>query len=180
MEIDVERFSQFSDGDGNTAGTEIVAPSDESGRFFIAEESLKLTLLHCIPLLNLCSGFADGGSIVTFGGTCGSTDSVSTGSAPEQDDEISFLRGLSSHILLERGGDDGACLHSFGLVSGMVDFFNKSGVQADLISIGRESFRGTSCDDSLRQFSRKRFLQRFSRIRCACDSHALVDISTTA
>ena len=53
VKVDIKTVCKLADGNGYSAGTEIVTTLDKSGSCFVSEKPLKLSFLGSITLLNL-------------------------------------------------------------------------------------------------------------------------------
>ena len=169
---------QLSDGNGYTAGTEVVAALNQCGCRRVAEQSLNLPLLRCITLLNLCAAAFQGFFAVGFGRSGGSADSVSSGPSAQQDNLISRSRTLSSNILCRCRTNDCADFHSLCHITRMINLIHQSGGQTNLVAVGAVSVGGGGHDLTLRQLALYGFCSRCQRISRTGHTHCRIYIAS--
>ena len=178
IEVDVETIRELTDRDGYTAGTEVVAALDQLTCLRITEETLQLTLLRCITLLNLCAVLLEGLHIVRLGGTGGTTDTITTGTTAEEDDDITRCRNLTTYVLCRCGCDDGTDLHTLCNIARMIDLIDEAGREADLVTIAGVTVGCGGHELTLWQLALHGLLYRYSRIAGTGDTHRLIYIAS--
>ena len=88
-----------------------------------------------------------------FGGTGSAAAAVTSGTSAQQNDDITRIGGLTDYIFTRSRPHDGADLHTFCNVVGMVNLLHISGGKTDLVAIGTVSAGCTGHDLSLRKLS---------------------------
>ncbi len=76
-----------------------------------------------------------------FGGARRSAAAVASRSTAEQNNDIVRVGSLSNDIPARRRAHDRADFHSLCHIIGMIDFLDKAGREANLVSIGRITAR---------------------------------------
>ena len=178
IQIDTKTVCQFTDGNGNTAGTEVIAALDQAGRLGIAEQSLKLSLLGGITLLNLRTAGGQGFGGVGFGGAGGTAASVTAGTAAQKDDHVTGGRNLAAYVFSGSGRDDRTDLHTLGRVAGVIDLVYHTGGQTDLVTVGGIAGRCRGHDLALGQLARHSLGYGTGGIGRAGHTHSGVYIGT--
>ena len=178
IEVDVETIRELTDGDGYTAGTEVVAALDQLTCLRITEETLQLTLLRCITLLYLCAVLLEGLHIVRLGGTGGTTDTITAGTTAEEDDDITRCRNLTAYVLCRCGCDDGTDLHTLSDIARMIDLIDETGREADLVTIAGVTVGRGRHELTLWQLALHGLLYRYGRITGTGDTHRLINIAS--
>ena len=74
------------------------------------------------------------------------------------------------------GGDHGAHFHVFGLITGMIDFDDLPGGQANLVAVGRCTRGRAASNGDLRQFAGQGVGNVFARIGAAGQAHGLIHV----
>ena len=69
---------QFTDCNGNTACTKVITFLNNVADFLTTEHTLNLTLSRSITFLNLSATYFDGSFCMNLGGTCCTTDTVTS------------------------------------------------------------------------------------------------------
>ena len=180
VEIDVQAVRQFTDSDGDTAGTEVVAAFDEDRNFMAAEEALDLAFRQGIALLDFGAACFQGFDGVLLGRTRSTAAAVAAGLAAEEDDDIARKRFFTDDIIARCSAEDSADFHTFGDEAGVVIFLDFARSQADLVAIGAVAL-GSACRQfALRQFADERIFDRLARVAGTGDAHSLIDIGTAA
>ena len=135
VEVYLQAVGQFAYGDAHATGAEVVALLDDVRHLFTAEQALYLAFGGGVAFLHLgtAGGQALGG--VALRGTCGTADAVTSGAATKQDDDVAGVAGESLHSTTRSGGDDGANLHAFGHVVGVVNLVHQAGGEAYLVAV---------------------------------------------
>ena len=176
IEIDAQPLRQLSDGDRDTAGPEVIAALDHSGSNGIAEETLKLSLLGCIALLDLSTAGFNRLSVMSLAGAGGTADTIPAGSSAQQDDNIAGSRTFSADILLRCGSDDGSDLHALGGIARVIELIHDAGGQTDLVSVRRVTCCGCRHQFALGELAGHCFRNRLQGIGGSCDAHGSIDV----
>ena len=82
VQVDVQTVGKLADGNGNTAGTKVVAAFNQAARTAATEKPLKLALNRCVSLLDLRAVAFNGRGVVSFGGAGCASNAVATGATP--------------------------------------------------------------------------------------------------
>ena len=178
--MNVEAVSKLADGDGNAASTEVVAALDHAGDLRSAEEALDLALFDRIALLHFCAGGFEGVGVLLLGRAGSAAAAIAPGLAAQEHDDVAWFWTLAHDVFSRRCCDNGANLHALGFVARMVDFVDNAGGHADLVAVGGKAFGSQRADLALRELALQGFAGGFSRIGCAGDAHALVNIAASA
>ena len=149
---------QLADGNGNTAGTEVVTLLNQVAYLTAAEQSLQLTLGRRITLLYFRTAGIDGFGRMLLRGTGRTAAAVTSGPAAHQNDDVAGIRGLTDYICPRRGAHNGTDFHTLCNIVGMIDFINEAGGKTDLVTVGAVTLCGTRCKFSLGKFAGKRIL----------------------
>ena len=179
VKIDLQAVREFTDGDTDTAGPEVVAPLDQPGDFRVVEQPQDFSFFRRVALLDFGSHGLQGLQVMALGGAGCPADAVPAGPAAQQDDHITGCRTFPYDIFRRRGPDDRTALQPLGHKAFMIQFGHMPGSQADLVAVGRIPGRGCLGDLALRQFARQGLRQRGPRVRAAGQAHGLVDIDTS-
>ena len=147
--------------------------------FFSTEKSLQLTLGRCVTFLHLCATYGCGLCVVRLGGSGCSTDSVTSGTSAEEDDLVSRIGCQSLYGTSWCGTHDSTDLHTLCNVIRMVNLFDITGCQSDLVTVGAVSSCCLAHDLLLWQLAFDRILNRNGRISCTGHTHCLIYISTS-
>ena len=99
VQVNGKAVGQLTDGDGNTARTEVVAALDHPRCFLCAEQALQLALHRRIALLHLCTAGLQALQLVGFGGPCRAAAAVAARAAAQQDHHVSGDGLLTAHVL---------------------------------------------------------------------------------
>ena len=135
IEVDYEGGGDFADGDGDAAGSEVVADFNFAGEFWIAEQALDLALGGCVAFLDF-GGVFEGGFGVLFGGAGCSADAIATGAPADEEDDIAGGWRAAEDIGARGGGDDSTDFKAFRNVAGVIDLRDLASGEADLVAIG--------------------------------------------
>ena len=175
-EVDIESVREFTDSDRNSARAEIVAALDESRDLLVPEQSLELSLLRRVALLNLRTAGCQRGRGVCLRGTGSSAAAVASGASAEQDYLVAGDRALTHDVLRGSRADDGADLEVLRDIIRMIELINSAGSETDLVAVGRISARRAVSYLRLRELARQRLGNRNTRVGASCDAHRLIDI----
>ena len=88
-----------------------------------------------------------------FGGTGSAAAAVTSGTSAQQNDDITRIGGLTDYIFTRSRPHDGADLHTFCNVVGMVNLLHITGGQADLVAVGGITLGGAVYDLALGQLA---------------------------
>ena len=179
IEVDCQTVSKLTDGNGDTACTEVVAALDHPGCIRVAEQTLQLALLRSITLLNFCAAGGQGFLSVGLGGAGCTAAAVTAGTAAEQDDDIAGERAFTADIFCGSRCDDSTDLHTLCRVAGVVEFIDLTGSKADLVTVGGVAGSGRRDDLSLRELTCHRFGNGNGRVSGTGHTHCSIDIGTT-
>ncbi len=94
VQVDIQAVGQLADGDGDAAGTKVVAALDHLAGVLAAEQALQLALDGGVALLDLSTAVLEAVQLVGLGGTGSTADAVAAGAAAQQDDDIAGERGI--------------------------------------------------------------------------------------
>ncbi len=114
-----------------------------------------------------------------LGGTCCTAAAVASGSSSQQNHDITVDGTFPPHILCRSRSDDSTYFHSFGNISGMIDFIDLSGCKTDLVSVGTVAVSGRRNQLTLGKLSRKSLGNRSEGICRAGDAHRRIDITSS-
>ena len=153
VQVYAEARCKLTDSHRNTAGTEVVAFFDDAADFFAAEHPLDLTLCGRVTFLYLGTAYLDRGFGMNLGGACGTADAVTSRASAEQDDDVAGIRVLADDGAARCGAHNGTDLHSFCHIGRMINFFNITGSQTDLVSVGAVSPGSTAHQLLLRKLA---------------------------
>ena len=148
IQVDAQAVGQLADGNGYTAGTEIVAALDEPGDLAVPEQALDLPLLGGVALLNLGSHGGQGLHIVALGGAGGTADAVPAGTAAQQNHHISGFGAFPADIARGSGSNHSAALQALGNKALVIQLRHMTGSQTNLVAIG-----GVACRRGLAELS---------------------------
>ncbi len=81
VQVDIQAVGQLTDGNGNAAGTKVVAALDHLAGVLAAEQALQLALDGRIALLHLRTAVLKAVQLVRLGGTGSTADAVTAGAA---------------------------------------------------------------------------------------------------
>ena len=135
VQLNIQTVCELADGDGNTAGTEVVAALDQQTGFRIAEQALELALFRRVAFLDLCTAGFQGCGGMCLGGTGGTAATVAAGGTAEQDHNVPGAGAFPAHILFGGCGNHGTDLHALGGIPGMVELIHNAGGQTDLVAV---------------------------------------------
>ena len=178
VKVNAQAVSQFADGNGYTAGAEVIAALDQTGNLGIAEQALDLPLFGGVALLNFGSHGGKALHVVALGRTGSTADAVTAGTAAQQDDHITGCGTFPAHIVSRGSANHSATLQPLGNETVVVDFSNVAGSQADLVAVGRVASGCSLAQLTLGQLACQSLLQRLPGIGSTGDTHSLVDIGT--
>ena len=179
VQVDEKSVCQLSDGNGNTAGTEIVTALDHTGGLRIPEQTLQLSLLRCITLLDLRTAGLYGVKIVGLGGTGGSAAAVTAGTASQKDDHISRKGAFPSYIFCRSGCHNGTDLHTLCGIAVMIQLVYDTRGKADLVSVGGIACRCRGNELSLGKLAGKGLGKGPGGICGTGHAHGVIYIGTT-
>ena len=109
-----------------------------------------------------------------LGRACCSADSVTSGSAAEQEDNVSRHRGLSADLVGLHCSDHCSDFKTLGSVALVVDFPDVCGGKAYLVAVAGVAMGCLAGNDALREFARKCLSHRFVDIACSGHPHCLI------
>ena len=178
VEVDTKARSQLSDGNRDTARTEVVTFLNQAADLRATEHTLDLTLSGSITFLHLCAADLNGSLCMYFGRTGSSADSVTAGPSAQKNDDISRIRIFSFDSFSRSCAHNCADLHTLCHIIRMINFFYITGSQTDLVSIGAIAVSCAADDLLLRQFAFQRLLHRYGRISSSGHTHGLIYIGT--
>ena len=115
---------------------------------------------------------------MNFGGTGGSADAVTAGTAAQQNDDISGIGGFSLHRASGSRAHHSADLHALRHIVGMINLFHIAGSQTDLVSVGAVAVGSFPHQLLLGQLTFHGILHRHGGICRSCHTHGLVYIGT--
>ena len=98
-------------------------------------------------------GVFDGGFGVLFGGTGGTANTIASGASADEEDDIAGGWAAAKDVGAWGGCDDSSDFKTLGDVSGMINFRDLAGGEADLVPVGGITFGGDLADFFLREFS---------------------------
>ena len=176
VEIHPQAVGEFSDGDRDAACAEVVALFDQEAHFLPTEHALKFPLGRSVSFLYLCPAHFNGGFGMYFGGARSSADAVASRASAEQDDHIARVGGLPDHGASGGRAENGADLHPFGHIIGMIDLLYIACRKADLVAVGAVASGRLAYQFFLRQFALESFLHAHRRVGGSCHAHRLIDI----
>ena len=179
IQVDPESGSKFTDGNGNTACAKVVALLDDVTDLRAAEHSLQLPLCRRITFLDLCAAGLKGLCGMNLGGSRRSADSVTAGSASEQNDDVARVRIQPLHRSSRSRAHHRADLHTLRHVIRVVDFLDIAGCKTNLVSVGAVAVRSLSRQRLLRKFALHGFRNRNGRVRRSSDTHCLIHIGSS-
>ncbi|MPM58355.1 hypothetical protein SDC9_105186 [bioreactor metagenome] len=175
VEIDRHAVRQFPDGDRNAARAKIVAPLDEQLCFGIAKQPLELAFLRRVSLLHFRAALSKRIEGVRLTGSSRPAAAVPARLSAEQEDDVPRRRFFAPHVCRRNRADHRANLHAFGEKTVAVNFVHKPRGKADLVAVGAVARRRGGNNLALRQFPRRRFAVRPSRVGRAGEAHSLID-----
>ena len=147
--------------------------------FFSAEQALQFTLSRCITFLYLGTTYRRRLCVMCLGRSGCSTDTVTSGTSAQKDNLISRIRGQSLYGTSRCGAHDSTNLHTFCYIIRMVNFFDISGCQSDLVSIRAVTSGCLTHDLLLWQLARNRIFYGYGRICGSGHTHCLIHISSS-
>ena len=178
VEVDDEGGGDFADGNGDAAGSEVVADFDFAGEFRVAEQALDFAFGRGVAFLDF-GGIFEGGFGVLLGGTGGTAYAIASGAAADEEDHISGSWRAAENVGAGGGGDDGSDFKAFRDIAGVIDLGDLAGGEADLVAVGGVAFGGDLADLFLRELAGEGFGKRGEGISGAGDSHRLIDVGAT-
>ena len=178
VEVNGQTVGEFTHGNGNTAGAEIVASFDQTGHIAVTEQTLDLPFGGRIPLLYFSAALFDTFFGMFFGGTRSAADAVTTGTAAEEQDDIALLRFFPFYAVFGNGADDSADFHAFGNEGVIIDLSDFPCGKADLVAVRAVTVSRFFTDLALWQLAIERFGNRGTGIRRAGHAHSLVNIGS--
>ena len=176
IEVDDEAVGELTDGDGDTAGTEVVAALDHEGDLRVAEQALDLALRRRVALLDLCAAGRQRLFRVLLRRARRTAAAVAARAAADEHDDVTGCRALAHDVLLRCSRDDGTDLHALRHVALVVDLADLARRKADLVAVRAVASGSAERDLLLRQLARQRLAERTARISSARHAHGLVDI----
>ena len=147
--------------------------------FFSAEQALQFTLSRCITFLYLGTTYRRRLCVMCLGRSSCSTDTVTSGTSAQKDNLISRIRGQSLYGTSRCGTHDSTDLHTFCYIIRMVNFFDISGCQSDLISIRAVTSGCLAHDLLLWQLTLNRIFYGYGWICGSGHTHCLIDIGSS-
>ena len=147
--------------------------------FLSAEQSLYFTLCRRITFLNLSTTGIDGRCVMCFGRTGCSTTAVTAGTTTKQDDNITRIRSQTLYGTSRSCTQNRTDLHTFCHIVRMIYFLDKTGCQTNLVTVGTVTRCCGTDNLLLRKFSFQSVFYGNGRISRTCDTHCLVNISTS-
>ena len=175
IQVDFEGRGDLADGDGDAAGTEVVANLDFAGEFRVAEEALDFPFRGGVAFLDF-GGVFEGSVGVFFGRASGAADAIAAGATADEKDDIAGRGRAAKDLGTRGGGDNRADFQAFGDIAGVIDFRDLAGGEADLVAVGRIAVGGDLADFFLREFAGEGGGEWRARIAGAGDPHGLIDI----
>ena len=115
-----------------------------------------------------------------FGRTGCTAAAVSSGSAAQQNHNITRFRFCTDDILFRSSRNDCTDFHTLGNIVGMINFLYKAGGKTDLVAIGTVAVGSGGDNLGLGQLARQSLIKRCQRISCTGNTHCLIDIGTAA
>ena len=179
IQIHTKPLCQLSDRNGNSACTEVITFFDQAAYLFPAEQTLDLTFCRRISFLNFRSACLDRLFCMYFGRSGRAAAAVTTGTSAQQNDNISRIGSFTDHCASRRCAKHCPDLHTFCHIIRMIDFFDASGRQTDLISVRTISVRCPPHQFLLRKFSFQCLIYGNGRICRPSHAHCLIYISTS-
>ncbi len=116
---------------------------------------------------------------VLFGGACGAAAAVTAGPSAHQDNGIARGRIFPQHVFAGDGADNGTEFHSLGQKTFVVQLRHLSRSQANLVPIGTVAGRRSGRYLALGQFAGKSVFNRCPGVGTACNTHGLVNVSSS-
>ena len=112
-------------------------------------------------------------------GAGSAANTITAGTAAQQDDYITGLRTLTANIVRRSCAYNSTTLQALSGITVVIDFCNVTGSKTDLVAVG--GVTGCSClaQFPLGQLAGNGFVQGLPGICSAGDAHSLMDISTT-
>ena len=136
IQINLKTRCQLADRYRYAACSEVVALLDEMADLRPTEQTLQLPLGRCISFLYLCAAHLDRGLRVYLGGTGRSANTITSGPAAEQDDDIARIRIFPDHGRARSCCHDCTDLHTLRHIVRMINLLYIAGRKANLIAIG--------------------------------------------
>ena len=178
IQIDPQPVRQLADRDGDAAGTEVVAALDEFGHLTVTEQTLQLSLLRSIALLDLTGHRAQRFFIMALRGAGSAADTVTSGPTAKKDDNVPRGGAFAAYIFSGSGSDNRSAFQTLGHIALVVDFRHMPGSKTDLVAVRTIARSRRLRQLSLRQLSLQGFRKRFARISPAGYAHGLMDKRT--
>ena len=140
IEVDLKSVGKLTDRNRNTACSEVVTSLDHTASLSVSEESLELSFLGSVTLLNLCTAGFKRGNVMRLGGSGSSAASVTSRSSAEENYEVSVSRTLTAYVFSGGSCDNRTYLKALSRISVMIKLVNHTGCKTDLVTVG-----GISC-----------------------------------
>ena len=179
VKIYYQSVCQLTDGNRHTTCTKVVTFANQSGHFRTAEQSLDLALSWCISFLNLSSTGLNGSLRMNLGRTSCTAAAVTSGSATQQNDNITRIRSLADHVFSRSCAHNSTDLHTFCHIVRMIDLFYIAGCKSDLITIRTITTGSTTHQFFLRKLSFQCLRYRNRWISSTSHTHCLIYICTS-
>ena len=177
VQVDVQAVGQLADGNGNAAGTKVVAALDHLAGILAAEQALQLALDGRIALLHLGTAVLKAVQLVCLGGAGSAADAVTAGAAAQQHDHIAGSGALAADVGGRGSTHNGTDLHALCHIAGVVDLVHLTGSQTDLVAVGGVTGGCGGDQLALGQLAGHGLADRLERVACAGDAHSLIDVA---
>ena len=178
VQVDIQSVSEFPHCHRYAAGTEIIAPLNETGHLAPAEEALNLSFRQRIALLYFCTAGFNGFRIQFLGRTGGAAHAVTAGPSAYQNHHISRLGRQADHMVRRSCGHHRTDFHTLCNKSGMVVFLHFPCSQTNLVAIGAVPFGCFNGNLPLGELARQRLGKRRPGVAGTGNAHGLVYIGT--
>ena len=120
IQINSQTGGKLTNGNGHTAGAKVIAALNEAGNFAVAEQALNLSFLGSVALLNLGCHCGQRFHIMALGRAGSATDTVTAGTATQQNNHITGRRTFSADIIGGSGSHHRATFQALGGITVMV------------------------------------------------------------
>ena len=167
VQVDVQAVGQLTDGNGNAAGTKVVAAFDHLAGVLAAEQALQLALDGRIALLHLGTAVLKAVQLVCLGGT--------------EEKRLNMVwnggGALAADVGSRGSAHNSADLHALCHIAGVVDLVHLTGSQTDLVAVGGVTGGCGGDQLTLGQLAGHGLADRLERVACAGDAHSLIDVA---
>ena len=176
VEVNIEAGCELAYGYAHAASAEVVGFLDEARDLWAAEQTLELTLLGGVALLDLRTAGFERGFGVLLGGTGCAAYSVAAGASAQQEDYIARDGTLAAHVVRLDGAYYRSDFHTLGGIAVGIDFPDVGGCKADLVSVAGIAARGLARYHALRELAGDSVGDLGCNVARAGDAHRLIDV----